>query len=296
MATNNNKTKYKIAIDAFGGDNAPKEIVLGAIDYLKIDSDIDVTLLGIEEKISPILLSTDYDKDRLSIVNCSEVIETDEHPALAIKSKKDSSIVKGLELLANDTFDTFISAGNSGALFLGANHYLKTIEGIKRPIFATYIPTSNSPSLLLDCGANLDPDPMQLMNYGVIGSLYYNIVMNKDKPTVGLLNIGVEETKGNKLVIDTFKLLKDNNNINFIGNVEARDLACGNADVIIADAFSGNIAIKVYEGTAKLLLGELKNVFYKNVITKLGALLIKKNLKKTLTKYNPSNYNAAPLL
>lgn len=285
-----------VALDAMGGDNAPKEIILGAVDALKENSKLKVLLVGKEDIIKQNLSELSYDKDRIEIINATEVIETAEHPVNAINHKKDSSIVVGMKTVRDGKADAFVSAGNSGAVLVGGQLIVGRMKGVKRAPFAPLIPTEKGVSLLLDSGANADCRPEHLLSFAKMGSIYMEYVIGRKNPTVSILSNGAEEGKGNALVNDTYPLLKDCADINFIGNIEARDITAGNSDVIVCDGFVGNAVLKMMEGTAKSLGHVMKKAFYKNLGTKLGALMVKNSLKESLSAFDASEYGGAPLL
>ncbi len=285
-----------VALDAMGGDNAPKEIILGAVDALKENSKLKVLLVGKEDIIKQNLSELSYDKDRIEIINATEVIETAEHPVNAINHKKDSSIVVGMKTVRDGKADAFVSAGNSGAVLVGGQLIVGRMKGVKRAPFAPLIPTEKGVSLLLDSGANADCRPEHLLSFAKMGSIYMEYVIGRKNPTVSILSNGAEEGKGNALVKDTYPLLKDCADINFIGNIEARDITAGNSDVIVCDGFVGNAVLKMMEGTAKSLGHVMKKAFYKNLGTKLGALMVKNSLKESLSAFDASEYGGAALL
>ena len=286
----------KVALDAMGGDNAPVEIVKGAIRALDKQSNLHVYLVGREEEISEELKKYTYDKDRLTLVNATEVIETAEPPVMAIRKKKDSSLVKCMNLVKDKTCDALVSAGSSGAILLGGQVIVGRIKGVERPPLAPLIPTSKGASLLIDCGANVDSRASFLVQFAKMGSVYMENIVGIPNPKVAIVNVGAEEEKGNALVKETFPLLKSCPDINFIGSIEARDIPYGYADVIVCDAFVGNAILKTIEGVGGFLIGEIKGALKKNLKTKIGALLIKSSLKDTLKKFDLSEYGGAPLL
>ena len=287
----------KVCVDAMGGDNAPGEIVRGAVDVLNRNDNIFVILVGRTEAIEQELLKYDsFPKDRMQLVDATEVIETAEHPVNAIKKKKDSSMVVGLKMLKDHEADAFVSAGNSGALLVGGQLVAGRIPGVSRAPFAPLIPTEKGVSLLVDSGANVDVRPEMLVSFAKMGTVYMRDVMKIKSPTVGIVNIGAEEEKGNALVKETFPLLKAEKSINFTGSVEARDIASGASDVIVCDAFVGNVVLKMYEGFAKAMLSALKRGFKSSFKSKLGAALALPSLKKTLKNYDVTRYGGAPLL
>lgn len=286
----------KVAVDAMGGDNAPVEIVKGAIEAVNENNRIKVYLTGKQDLIRQELAQYAYDQDRVEVVNAGEVIETAEPPVMAIRKKKDSSIVVALNLVKDGTCDAFVSAGSSGAILVGGQLIVGRIKGVERPPLAPLIPTEKGCSLLIDCGANVDARPSHLVQFAKMGSVYMENVMGVLNPRVGIVNIGAEEEKGNALVKETFPLLKNCPEINFIGSVEARDIPMGYADVIVCEAFAGNIILKMYEGVGAMLLGRVKASLTSSLRTKIGALLIKPALKQTLKGFSLEEHGGAPLL
>lgn len=285
-----------VALDAMGGDNAPDEMIRGAIDAVNKAPDIHVCLVGQEEKINAFLSSCSYNREQISVVNATEVIETGEHPVNAIRKKKDSSIVKALGLVKSGEADAFVSAGNSGAILVGGQTIVGRIKGVERPPFAPLIPTVAGVSLLLDSGANVDARSSHLVQWARMGSIYMENVMGVKNPRVAIVNVGVEEEKGNALVKETFPLLKECPDINFIGSIEAREIPNGGADVIVCDAFVGNVILKLYEGVGSVLIKSVKKGLMSSLKSKIGALLIKDALKSTLKSFDASEYGGAPML
>lgn len=285
-----------VALDAMGGDNAPDEMIRGAIDAVNKAPDIHVCLVGQEEKINAFLSSCSYNREQISVVNATEVIETGEHPVNVIRKKKDSSIVKALGLVKSGEADAFVSAGNSGAILVGGQTIVGRIKGVERPPFAPLIPTAAGVSLLLDSGANVDARSSHLVQWARMGSIYMENVMGVKNPRVAIVNVGVEEEKGNALVKETFPLLKECPDINFIGSIEAREIPNGGADVIVCDAFVGNVILKLYEGVGSVLIKSVKKGLMSSLKSKIGALLIKDALKSTLKSFDASEYGGAPML
>ena len=286
----------RVALDAMGGDNAPAEIVKGAVNAVGADSRVKVFLVGKEPVIKEELKKYTCDTTRLEIVHAGEVIETGEPPVMAIRQKKDSSIVKCMYLVKDGQCDALVSAGSTGAILVGGQVIVGRIKGIERPPLAPIIPNVNGISLLLDCGANVDAKPSQLVQFARMGSIYMESVIGVKNPKVGLVNIGVEEEKGNGLTKETYPLLKECKEIHFIGNVEARDIPMGVADVLVCEAFAGNIVLKMLEGVSDALIGKIKAGMMSSLRSKLGALLVKPALKRTLKSFSTEEYGGAPLL
>lgn len=283
-----------IAVDAMGGDNAPREIVLGAV---KASEFIEgkILLVGKEEVISEILTNEKYDKSKIEIINATEVIENDEKPTVAIRTKKDSSMVRAFGLLASGEADALVSAGSTGALLTGAVHFLKRIKGISRPALVPTLPSANDNFVIADSGANAVCKPQNLLQFAIMGSAYAKNVLGKENPRVGLLNIGAESGKGTDLVKEAYDLLKESS-LNFVGNVEARDGVMGECDVVVCDGFSGNVLLKATEGTGLVLFKNVKEVFMGSIVTKFAALLLKKSLYKLKKKMDYKEYGGAPFL
>lgn len=285
-----------VAVDAMGGDNAPVETVKGAVEAINQDKRVKVYLLGQEAVIKEELQKYTYDASQLEIVHAQEVIETAEPPVMAIRKKKDSSIVKGMKLVKEGTCDAFVSAGSSGAVLVGGQVIVGRIKGVERPPLAPLIPTEKGASILIDCGANVDARPSHLVQFAKMGSIYMENVVGVRNPRVAIVNVGAEEEKGNALVKETFPLLKECKDINFIGSIEARDIPSGYADVIVCEAFAGNIVLKLYEGVAATLLKQVKAGLMTSLRSKIGALLIKPALKQTMKTFSLEEYGGAPLL
>ena len=286
----------KVALDAMGGDNTPGEIVKGAVDAIHKRKDIKVFLVGQEEVIQRELAQYTYETDQIEVVNATEVIETAEPPVMAIRRKKDSSIVVAMNMVKKGEADAFVSAGNSGAVLVGGQLIVGRIKGIERPPLAPLIPTAKGVSLLIDCGANVDARSSHLVQFAKLGSIYMEHVMGIQNPKVAIVNIGAEEEKGNALVKETFPLLKGCKDINFIGSIEARDIPHGMADVIVCEAFVGNVILKLFEGVGSVMMQKVKQGMMTTLRSKIGALLVKPALKETLKSFDASEHGGAPLL
>ena len=286
----------KVALDAMGGDNAPAEIVKGAVEALNENDKLKVVTVGDETAIKAELAKYTYDTSRLEIIHTTEVIETAEPPVMAIRKKKDSSLVKAMTMVKNKECDAFVSAGSSGAILVGGQVIVGRIKGVERPPLAPLIPTKTGFSLLIDCGANVDARPSFLVQFAKMGTIYMENIMGVKNPTVAIVNIGAEEEKGNALVKETFPLLKGCPDINFIGSIEARDIPYGMADIIVCDAFVGNVILKLYEGVGAVLISKVKEGMLTSLRSKIGALLVKPALKTTMKSFDASEYGGAPLL
>lgn len=285
-----------VAVDAMGGDNAPVEIIKGAVLAVQDKADIKVILTGNEEIIQKVLSEYEYDRNRIQVVHAEEVITNNEAPVMAIRRKKNSSIVVALNLVKNGEADALVSAGSTGAVLAGGQLIVGRTNGVERPPLAPLIPTMNGVSLLVDCGANVDARPSHLVQFAKMGSIYMEDVIGIKNPRVAIVNIGAEEEKGNLLVKETFPLLKNCNDINFIGSIEAREIPYGAADVIVCEGFVGNVILKLYEGLGSALVQKIKSGLMSTTKSKIGALLCKPALKKTLKDFDASKYGGAPLL
>ena len=285
-----------VVLDAMGGDNAPAAMIDGAIDAISKEKNVKVILVGIEDVIRKGLEGKTYNPEQIEIVNATEVIETAEPPVHAIRRKKDSSIVVGMKLVKEGKADAFVSAGSSGAILVGGQVIVGRIRGVERPPMAPLIPTAKGVSILVDSGANVDSRPSFLVQWAKMGSIYMENIMGIKNPKVAIVNVGLEEEKGNQLVKETYPLLKACKDINFIGSIEARNIPNGDADVIVCDAFVGNVILKLYEGTAKMLLSKVKTTLMSSLKTKIGALLIKNSLSDTMKSFDAKQYGGAPLI
>lgn len=284
----------KIIVDAFGGDNAPLEIIKGCA--LAVDEyGFNIVLVGPKGKIEDVANKNKISLKNMEIVNADEIITMEDSADTVIKTKKESSMAIGLKLLSKGEGDAFISAGNSGALVVGATLLVKRIKGIKRCAFAPILPKDDGFFMLIDSGANVECRPEMLYQFGVMGSIYMDKVMGINKPRIGLANVGTEEHKGSELQQNTFKLLQDSN-LNFIGNIEARDIPIDAADVVVSDGFTGNIILKMYEGVALTLLNKIKGLFNKNLKTKLSAFLVLSDMKELKKQIDYNEFGGAPII
>lgn len=288
--------RMKIAVDAMGGDNAPGEIVKGAVEAVNSRKDIKVFLVGQEEPVKAELKKYRYDDSQLEVVNAEEIIRMSEPPVNAIRTKKDSSIVVAMKMVKNKEADAFVGAGSTGAVLVGGQLIVGRIKGVERPSLAALLPTEKGASLLIDCGANVDARPSHLVQFAKMGSIYMEHVIGIQNPRVAIVNIGAEEEKGNALVKETFPLLKECGDINFIGSIEAREIPSGYADVIVCEAFAGNIILKLYEGVGITLISMVKKGMMASLRSKIGALLVKPALKQALKRFDTAQYGGAPLL
>ena len=289
--------KVIVALDAMGGDYAPEQTVQGAVNAVRSSSDIKVILVGKEERLKEELYTKcGYSGDAIEIVNATEIIEMGDVPTSAIKNKKDSSLVVAMKLVRDGKADAVVSAGSTGAILVGGQLVGGRLRGIKRPPLAPFVPTTKGFSLLLDCGANVDARPEHLVQFAQMGSIYYENVMGKKNPTVGILNIGTEEEKGNQLVKDTKPLLEQCGTINYVGSIESREIVRGAVDVIVCEAFVGNIVLKFFEGLTLTLFDSLKQGLMSSLRTKIGTLLVKPALKGLKKQFDTSSQGGAPLL
>ncbi|MCL2044858.1 MAG: phosphate acyltransferase PlsX [Oscillospiraceae bacterium] len=290
----------KIIVDAMSGDKAPQEIVSGTLAAIKLLG-VKAVLCGKEEEILPLLekIPKPVIDEYLEIVNASQVIEMEDDPANAIRSKKDSSMTVALELLRDGAGDAMVSAGNTGALLTGATLIVKRINGIRRAALAPVIPNPKGGFVLIDAGANAQCTVEYLVQFAYMGSYYASDIFDLESARIGLLNIGTEATKGTELQLETYKILESASSagrLNFVGNVEAKEAMNGACDVLVADGFTGNIVLKALEGTSAFLMGEIKTMFSNNIKTKLSALLVKKNISAIKDRLNPDAVGGTALL
>lgn len=281
-----------IVVDAMGGDNAPGEIVKGCLAAAKREHRLKIVLVGRSEDIAVQLTEN---PDNIEVMDAREVIENDEAPVAAIRRKKDSSMSLGMNLVREKKADAFISAGNTGALMAGALLIIGRIKGIDRPALAPIIPTINGGAMLIDAGANADCKPVNLLQFGYMGSAYMERVLDIKKPRVAIINIGAEKTKGNQLSKEAYTLL-ESADLNFIGNIEARDIPFGRADVLVCDGFVGNITLKLIEGLSSAIFTQLKKEFTSSYVSKLAAAVLKPGLKRMKDSMDYKEYGGAPLL
>jgi len=284
----------KIIVDAFGGDNAPLEVLKGCRDAV-LQYGCEIVLAGREAEIREIASKEGISLDKMSIIDAPDVISMEDEPTLITKSMKNCSMAVGLQALADGQGDAFITAGSTGAFLVGSTFIVKRIKGIKRPALGAVLPTDNGAYLLMDTGANVECRPQMLLDFGIMGSIYMEKVMNIKNPRVGLVNVGTEETKGGELQLETHALLK-NSGLNFTGNVEARDIPLSGCDVAVCDGFTGNVILKLTEGLAKFFVGNIKGMLTKNIFTKLAALILSGGLKDFKKKMDYQEYGGAPLL
>lgn len=289
----------KIVIDAFGGDNAPSQIIEGAIDAINAEKGFDIILVGNEDIIKERLKEYEFDSSRVEIVDAKEVITNDEEPTVAIRQKKDSSLCVSFKILKeNDDAVAFVSAGSTGAVLVGATLKLGRLPGVSRPALCPVMPTmiDGKNVLLLDVGANADCKPINLHDFAIMGKEYARVGLGIENPKVALLSNGTEDKKGNALTHEVFPLLKSDESINFIGNMEARDILSGQADVVVTDGFSGNIALKATEGAVNTILKMIKGEIKSSFKGKLGGLMLKDSFKKIRNKVDYNNLGGAVFL
>lgn len=284
----------KIAVDAMGGDHAPETVVEGVVQYLE-ENDGEVILVGREEILSPLVKEKKGDGLKLEILHASESVDMHEAPSAALRRKKDSSIRVAIDAVASGKAGAFVSAGNTGAVLAVSTVILKPIQCVDRPAISILLPTAKGPSILLDAGANVDCKSNQLFEFAIMGHVYAKYVLKKEKPKVGLLSIGEEDTKGNEISKEAFRLLKKSN-INFVGNIEAKEVYRGNADVIVCDGFTGNIALKISESLAEMIGNSLKELFTSSIRTKLAFKLVEPYFRAFKKSVDYNEVGGAPLL
>ena len=285
-----------VALDAMGGDYAPLETVKGGVDAVNASKEIKVLMVGDEEKIRRELAKYTYDQERIEVVGATEVIDNNEPPVQAIRNKKDSSLVRCQRLVKQGEADAMVSAGSTGAVLAGGQLIVGRIKGVHRPPLAPLIPTEKGFSMLIDCGANVDARAAHLLQFAKIGTLYMRHIMGIENPKVAIVNIGTEEEKGNQLVKEAYPLLRECSSINFIGSIEARNIPAGDADVIVCEAFVGNVILKLYEGVAMTLVHKLKASLNASFRGKVGGLLVKPAVKTMMKEFDATEYGGAPLL
>lgn len=284
----------KIVVDGMGGDFAPAAAVGGAVAALE-EHDMQIVITGRHEEVMRELQKYTYDKNKISIVDSREIIDTNEPPVMAVRKKKDSSLVKALNIVSRGEAEAVVSAGSTGALMTGATLIVGRIRGIDRVALAPIMPGRNGNFMVIDSGANVDCKPQYLLQFAMMGKIYFENVLKINNPSVGLVNIGIEEEKGNELTKAAYKLLKDVN-LNFVGNVEPRDISDGNVDILVCDGFVGNTVLKMYEGVSLNVAGMLKEEIMKSYSAKIGALLMKNTFKKFKTKFDYSEYGGSAFL
>lgn len=285
----------KLIIDAMGGDHAPGEIIKGAVDGLLAFPGFELLLTGPKEVLEKELAQYNYPKERVEIIHAPDLISMDEHPVAAIKQKKNSSLVVGLELLKSKKGDAFITAGSTGATLAGALLRVGRIKGIQRPGLTPVLPNKGKGAVLIDCGANMDCKPVNLAQFAIMGSIYAQHILGVETPRVGLASVGTEDEKGNELTKAAFTLIKEQNAVNFSGNIEGRDIV-DKVDVVVADGFAGNLILKSIEGVGAFIFSSLKEAIGSSFRNKIGALLMKPALRKLKNTLDYTTYGGAPLL
>ncbi len=284
-----------ILVDAMGGDNAPKAIVEGCVQAMAVREDISVTLIGDRKQIEDVLLNQEYDKSRLWIKHTTEVISNCDVPTKAISRKKDSSMVVGFQMLKNKEGNAFISAGSSGALLIGSVSIVRRLRGVDRPALGSVFPTKRGPALLLDSGLNLSCRPDYYLQFAKMGAAYMRSAFNVENPRIGLVNVGSEDEKGTDTLRDANRLLRESG-LNYVGNIEGKDLFEGITDIVVTDGFTGNVILKLIEGASHFFFGKIKTVFLKNWRSKLGAAFLKKGVKEFKKTLDPDINGGAPIL
>lgn len=286
-----------IAIDAMGGDNAPNDIIKGTVSAVNKNSNINIILVGKEDIINSELKKYTYNQEQITVQNATEIIKTTESPTSAIREKKDSSIVVGLKLLKEGRASAFVSAGSTGALLTGATVIIKRIKGIERPALATLIPNAkDSYTFLIDSGANMDCKPAYLPNFAKMGKIYMENVMNINNPKIAIVNVGEEKEKGDTFTKEAYELLENTKGINFIGNIEGREIPEGQADIVVCDGFIGNVILKLCEGVVKTFAGVVKKEIKSKFLYSIGALLSKGAFDNIKKKFDYAEVGGAPFL
>lgn len=286
----------RIIVDVLGGDNSPNAVILGAVNALEAADDFSIILSGDEWTIKEQLQVIGYVGDRITVLHAPEEISCNESPTVAIKRKKESSLVKALRAVADGEADAIVSAGSTGAVLAGATLIVKRIKGILRPGLAPILPSEKGPFMLIDCGANVDCKPEYLQQFAIMGSAYMSKVMGIENPRVGLINNGVESKKGNELTKATYSILEETPGINFVGNAEAREIMTGAFDVLVCDGFVGNVVLKYTEGLAMSLVNMLKVELMGDTRSKLGAAISKPAYRRFKKRMDYTEYGGAPLL
>ncbi|MGM0413824.1 MAG: phosphate acyltransferase PlsX [Bacillota bacterium] len=286
-----------IAVDAMGGDNAPEAVVKGAVKAVTDFDDITLKLIGKKQVISNYLQGESFDRERLVIINADEEITMEDAPAKAIRRKKEASIVVASELVKQGEAEALIAAGSTGAAMSAGVLKIGRLKGIKRPAISTLFPTEKKPTLILDAGANANAEPEYLQQFALMGQIYAKKILDRINPKIGLMNVGEEKGKGSKLANEAYELIANDSRINnFVGNIEGRDIFTGEYDVIVTDGFTGNVILKTTEGLAEFMFSLLKDALTSDIKSKLGAFLVKDNLKAMKNKVDYREYGGAPLL
>ncbi|KYH29917.1 MULTISPECIES: phosphate acyltransferase PlsX [Clostridium] len=285
----------KIAVDGMGGDYSPHAVIEGCVEAVKEYKNIDIVITGPKDLISQELSKYEYNKQKITMLDAREIISNNEHPVMAIRRKKNSSIYKALELVKNKEADAVISAGSTGAFLAGATLVIGRIKGINRPALAPIMPGKNGPFMIIDCGANAECKPINLVQFAQMGEVYFKNILNIKEPTIGLINIGSEEEKGNELTKEAYKLLKECS-FNFVGNVEPREIPEGKVNVLVCDGFVGNTVLKMYEGVAGTIFTKLKEDIMASFRTKLGGMLLKPVFVKFKRDFDYKEYGGAAFL
>lgn len=284
----------KIVVDGMGGDYSPQIVVEACVQAVK-EFNVEIFIAGTKELIEAELQKYEYEKNKITLISTSEVISPNESPVMALRKKKDSSLVKALNLVKNKEADALISAGSTGAILAGATLIIGRIKGIERPALAPIMPGKNSPFMIMDCGANTDCKPSNLVQFAIMGKIYFESILKVKNPSIGLVNIGTEEEKGNELTKATYPLLKSLD-INFVGNIEPRDIPSGDVNVLVCDGFVGNTILKTYEGVAETIFSALKKEIMSSTRTKLGGILLKPVFKKFKKTYDYKEYGGAAFI